>query len=78
MPSIRFTIFNPRYEGRLDKKTPEQLAEVAEEGLKEGIESAIEKIPILEKPKTKKKLLLSLPHRFIVALVSIVVLIFYI
>jgi radical SAM protein (TIGR04043 family) len=35
------TIFNPRYEGRLDKKTPEQLAEVAEEGLKEGMKDVM-------------------------------------
>src|SRR3990172_6794647 len=31
------TIYNPRYEGRLDRKTPEQLAEVAVAGVKEGM-----------------------------------------
>jgi radical SAM protein (TIGR04043 family) len=31
------TIFNPRYEGRLDEKTPEQLAEAVEKGLQEGM-----------------------------------------
>ncbi len=31
------TIFNPRYEGRLDIKTPGQLAEVAKEGLADGM-----------------------------------------
>ncbi|RMF91511.1 MAG: radical SAM protein [Methanobacteriota archaeon] len=31
------TIFNPRYEGRLDRKTPLQLAEAVEAGMKEGM-----------------------------------------
>lgn len=31
------TIFNPRYEGRLNRKTPEQLAEAVEAGLDEGM-----------------------------------------
>jgi radical SAM protein (TIGR04043 family) len=35
------TIFNPRYEGRLDRKTPAQLAEAAEEGLKEGMKDVM-------------------------------------
>lgn len=35
------TIFNPSYEGRLDKKTPAQLAEVAEAGLKERMKDVM-------------------------------------
>jgi radical SAM protein (TIGR04043 family) len=31
------TIFNPQYEGRLDKKSPEQLAEVAEMAFQDGM-----------------------------------------
>jgi radical SAM protein (TIGR04043 family) len=31
------TIFNPRYEGRLDKKSPDQLAEVAEMAFQDGM-----------------------------------------
>jgi radical SAM protein (TIGR04043 family) len=35
------TIFNPRYEGRLDKKTPQDLADAAETGLKEGMKDVV-------------------------------------
>ena len=35
------TIHNPRYEGRLDTKTPAQLAEVAETGLKLGMQDVV-------------------------------------
>jgi radical SAM protein (TIGR04043 family) len=35
------TIYNPVYEGRLDRKTPRQLAEAAAEGKKDGMEHIV-------------------------------------
>jgi len=44
------TIFNPRYEGRLDRKRPEQLAEAAERGAEEGMRHVVLSTGVSKKP----------------------------
>lgn len=51
------TIYNPEYEGRLDTKTPRQLAEAAVAGYKEGMEHIVITSGIMPSPDRGARLL---------------------
>ncbi len=52
------TIYNPVYEGRLDRKLPEQLAEAAEAAAQEGIKHAVITSGVMPTPDRGARILL--------------------